>query len=454
MRGTLVAFAALVTRPMTASHGTLTHPMSRALRFADGGADSAQSEALAGNCNAGACEWYQQKTVCPGAATNCDPAFRTMGVHCGSASPSDYPCTPGHAVPWCAPGTAPVSSPCGVFAGAGPLLQGGRDMLDLQGPPSETWQAGSVQRVGWSMVANHGGGYAFRLALRKPAAEMTEKMFEKGHLAFASETTAIVNASGDTVTTFPAARLSNGTHPPGSTWSRNPIPLETGMITPVPGLPELSGRGPFPFSVVDQVHVPAELAAGEYVLSWRWDAEQTKQVWSQCADVRIVASATAAAAATSAEPEPPPASASAARVVCSGASLGLTMDECSAWVEIYDALNGPGWVGTNDTRVYAARTDPCGATWTDWRKSIVCTQNRDLKHISEVYLMGVSSAGSMSEDLESSAMIDVRGVLPASIGQLHHLVALSIVSSGLTGEIPPSLGDIPNLKMIWLGESK
>jgi hypothetical protein len=180
------------------------------------------------------------------------------------------------------------------------------------------------------------------------------------------------------------------------------------MIPPIPGLPELSGRGPFPFSVVDQVHVPADLAAGDYVLSWRWDAEQTKQVWSQCADVHVVASGSAAAAATgaaTAEPEPTP-TASAARVVCVGASLGLTMDECSAWVEIYDALNGAatsqaihkicdrtffseiaclclqGWVGTNDTRVHAARTDPCGATWTDWKKSIVCTQDRDLKHIS------------------------------------------------------------------------
>ena len=153
MRGALAALA-LATRPMTTnSHGTLTQPMSRALRFADGGAASAHAEALAGNCNAGACEWYQQKTTCPGAATNCDPAFRTMGVHCGSASPSDYPCTPGHAVPWCAPGTAPVVSPCGVFAGAGPLLQGGRDMLDLTGSPSETWEAGSVQRVGWSMAS-------------------------------------------------------------------------------------------------------------------------------------------------------------------------------------------------------------------------------------------------------------------------------------------------------------
>lgn len=133
------------------------------------------------------------------------------------------------------------------------------------------------------------------------------------------------------------------------------------------------------------------------------------------------------------------------RPLCVGASLGLTMDECTAWVELYDSLNGPKWVGTNDTRLNAARTDPCGAKWTDWKKSIVCTRQRDLVHISEVYLMGVPLlSGAVSNNR------DVRGRLPASIGQLSHLTALSIVNSGITGMLPPELGTIAGLKMIWL----
>ena len=31
--------------------------------------------------------------------------------------------------------------------------------------------------------------------------------------------------------------------------------------------------------------VPADLADGDYVLSWRWDAEQGAQVWATCADI-------------------------------------------------------------------------------------------------------------------------------------------------------------------------
>jgi hypothetical protein len=42
------------------------------------------------------------------------------------------------------------------------------------------------------------------------------------------------------------------------------------------------------FAVEDELRVPRELPAGEYVLGWRWDAEITSQVWSTCADITIV----------------------------------------------------------------------------------------------------------------------------------------------------------------------
>ena len=42
------------------------------------------------------------------------------------------------------------------------------------------------------------------------------------------------------------------------------------------------------FAVEDELRVPRELPAGDYVLGWRWDAEMTSQVWSSCADITIV----------------------------------------------------------------------------------------------------------------------------------------------------------------------
>jgi hypothetical protein len=35
--------------------------------------------------------------------------------------------------------------------------------------------------------------------------------------------------------------------------------------------------------------VPQNLKPGEYTLNWRWDCEQSSQIWENCADVTVVA---------------------------------------------------------------------------------------------------------------------------------------------------------------------
>merc|ERR1711879_331658 len=67
-----------------------------------------------------------------------------------------------------------------------------------------------------------------------------------------------------------------------------------------------------PYSIYDDVQVPNK--TGEYVLSWRWDCEQTDQVWNSCADIVITdgpipatttaAATTTGAATTTAAPSP------------------------------------------------------------------------------------------------------------------------------------------------------
>lgn len=41
--------------------------------------------------------------------------------------------------------------------------------------------------------------------------------------------------------------------------------------------------------ISDEVVIPKTLPPGKYVLSWRWDCEETAQVWQNCADVNILA---------------------------------------------------------------------------------------------------------------------------------------------------------------------
>lgn len=68
-----------------------------------------------------------------------------MNVSCTSQNPPDWPCLHHNPVPWCAPGTAAIKSPCGIFSGG--WEHNGRDMLDLDDTPTTVWVAGDVANI-------------------------------------------------------------------------------------------------------------------------------------------------------------------------------------------------------------------------------------------------------------------------------------------------------------------
>eukprot|EP01052_Picozoa_sp_SAG31_P017783 SAG31_NODE_1231_length_9212_cov_2.857566_8_plen_72_part_00 len=39
--------------------------------------------------------------------------------------------------------------------------------------------------------------------------------------------------------------------------------------------------------IVDQLWIPSDLSEGKWLLGWRWDAEESSQVWASCSDVTI-----------------------------------------------------------------------------------------------------------------------------------------------------------------------
>ena len=207
-------------------------------------------------------------------------------------------------------------------------------------PPTvpTAWKAGGVVNVTWQLQVNHGGGFQYRLCAKGAKGGLTEQCFQRTPLAFATDTT-VVRWKNGTEIRIAARDVDVGTVPSGSAWRRNPIPAcscdsgvrcnflnatvpvnttwdamygdavdptappssdptrhgwgcPTGLQFPAPA-PGLYGyyapnSNISNFEMVDEVLVPA-VPAGEYAMSWRWDCEQTPQIWASCSDLVITA---------------------------------------------------------------------------------------------------------------------------------------------------------------------
>lgn len=276
-----------------------------------------------------------------------DPKLRTMNIHAAAGSVNDsYMYNP-----WRAPGSAPVEDACGMAGGTLPAHAGAGEAkfmatsIAKQGdlgskvlkpmPTGVVWTAGETAEVSWGIRYNHGGGYQYRLC---PAGEeLTEACFQKTPLAWAGDEFRLRWNNG-TERAFKGTYASEGVQPPGSVWARNPIPRidpdgggsghspreanchgpaavglgcrnfdpvceegnwsEAGewrpwhKIEPTARAGDVEGYCAGDWTggqIVDRVVVPADLPPGDYVLGWRWDCEETSQVWASCADVTVCA---------------------------------------------------------------------------------------------------------------------------------------------------------------------
>jgi len=327
----VLALSCILLSVLVSGHGHMTKPPSR-----NGG-----NLRNGGLCSENACFWFSNNVEIPGNATLPDK-YRTVNVD--AVGENDIFKTS----PWRAPGTAPVyGSGCGAGWG-GPVgfnnggyakdqtLQG-KDGTLLKSKAPEIWKAGSEQEVAWGISANHGGGYAYRLCPNDGKANVTEKCFQAHHLEFAGSLSWIVDQNGTNIP-FNRTTITEGTFPENSQWAMSPIPgcrtcddivAKCGKpLKPVPGngksdwdaqvncyaicdgagsskasgrcpqgtenykppVPAYSGFGKYqwPWSIKDKVKVPKDLTPGRYLVSWRWDCEESTQVWQNCGDVLIL----------------------------------------------------------------------------------------------------------------------------------------------------------------------
>ena len=71
-----------------------------------------------------------------------------------------------------------------------------------------------------------------------------------------------------------AVRTREGTYPPGSEWAKIELPIPS----------EKNSKCAFK----DLFHVPEDIIAGYYVLSFRWECQKSPQVWNSCAYIKIL----------------------------------------------------------------------------------------------------------------------------------------------------------------------
>lgn len=227
----------------------------------------------------------------------------------------------------------------------------GTDLPPLQGVPPN-WQAGGTADVSFALLVNHGGGYQYRLCPK--SSEPTEGCFQSMPLRFATDKHTIRYEDGSHEDiTIPARDVSEGTQPVGSTWRRNPIPAcncdlsigcGSGKEDMTKPYEQESGYGPVcptgiqfeapfaggwvyynpSFSIIDQLKVPEQ--EGDYILSWRWDCEQTPQIWNSCADITISSRPPSpgpapAPAPAPAPPSPPPTCKAVENPKCKGSFI-------------------------------------------------------------------------------------------------------------------------------------
>jgi len=218
------------------------------------------------------CSSMKTPWASPGKAPN-------LGGGCGIFGGNPYGC-PAH------DDVRPPGSECGDtargFAGRGTWSYGASALeIDFPQAKNTEWERGSNQWVGWIAKGGHWGGYTYRLCKLPDGgkAGLTEECFAKNVLEFTDAKTWWKLEGEDHVNdawqTVSKTDVVEGTYPEGSAW-RPVVKVE--------------GRGKYAKYLIrkDKVKVPENLPEGDYVLSFRWDAEWAAQVWVSCAFVKLV----------------------------------------------------------------------------------------------------------------------------------------------------------------------
>jgi Leucine-rich repeat (LRR) protein len=162
---------------------------------------------------------------------------------------------------------------------------------------------------------------------------------------------------------------------------------------------------------------------------------------------------------------------------CSGTSVNLTTADCSAWINVYDNLQGQNWKACSENR-----EDPCLCVG-DGGLQVTCAGERivgcalpannlvgvfhsqswhKFTGLQELNLQHNSLTGTISDDLALASSLTLlnlgfnklRGTLPPALSSLTQLKAMHLNQNEFSGKIPRTLGGLSSLSLLDLGGNR
>ena len=201
------------------------------------------------------------------------------------------------------PGNRPFAEPGKSLSNVGPCGMESYDTLQTNwnmpqhswGAVQATYTAGSVVDVEWcvSNIADHGGLYSYRVCTDD---ELVAKFTDPKHTPDADEMTALEacfqngvlkcsDVPGQTCTTHPDCEGTGwGCESSGDTWF-NCGAKDSGRCQSR-GAGSCHTHGADGSLLRDRVKLPKHVS-NHTLLSFRWDSEDTAQLWVHCADIAL-----------------------------------------------------------------------------------------------------------------------------------------------------------------------
>jgi hypothetical protein len=142
--------------------------------------------------------------------------------------------------------------------------------------------------------------------------------------------------------------------------------------------------------------------------------------------------------------------------MCTGGSTQLPAAQCSAWIDLYESTNGPGWEYCSGTK-----TNPCACYGSPYGGRAVGTTpvcNTDNTTVVSLRLSWNHMLGTLPDSI--GAFVDTQlfglwnnalsGTLPSSMGAMTKMEELYINYNEFSGAIPASMSAWTALKIFWV----